>query len=60
MDACPPFLNGLLTAKNILLGLRERKVAEQRERGRRNLDENNQEVPPSHVKMEKKQVSEPV
>lgn len=38
MDARPPFLNGLLTAKNILLSLKERKAAELKERGRRHLD----------------------
>lgn len=37
-------MNGLLTAKNILLSLKERKLAEQRERGRRRVDENNHQI----------------
>jgi hypothetical protein len=50
METRPPFMNGLLTAKSILLSLRERKLGEQRERGRRRVDENNQEVETSPAK----------
>jgi hypothetical protein len=42
MDGRPPFMNGLLTARGILVSLRERKVGEAKERGRRAVDENNQ------------------
>jgi hypothetical protein len=49
-------MNGLLTARGILLSLRERRVSEQRDRGRRPLDENNQELPQSSKKVEKKVV----
>lgn len=53
MDVRPPFMNGLLTARGILVGLRERKMNEQKERGRRGFDENSRSVSASADKMDK-------